>query len=308
MRNTTRITATAIALLLALGVVAAGADEEGPIARVDNLRATVEATQVRVQGTGVFTAPTSVVGEDPAGDGVLPGSDLTAASITPLSHSTLRFELDVADLPPPMGGTPEALNYIWPLEVVRGSTVTTISLQAWRTATLADATCGTVFVCAPGEPGSFNARFSVNTCAIDETGQNRCSAEGLAGGFSDTGLHWIVPAASIGAQGGATLHATGAIAASVGGSGLYWYTNGNGGDTMFWNGYVFPAASVRIGLAPTSTADEDAVLTHTATIPASGNFNTVLPRPTESGDYKAVVEACFGPDGCTRTSVPFAIP
>lgn len=299
MARATKLTVLITTLVLTLGVTAVGA-EEGT-SHIDTLAVAVTDSDLTVTGKGVFTGTATEVGTDPTGDGTLPGTDLVSATITQVSQSQLRFELGVADLPPGIGGTPEVVNYNWPLQVVRGSLVSEVSLQAWRSSTAADLLCGVIFACPGQEPGG-NPRFTVNTCAPDpNTGQNLCSAVGVDGEFTEDGLAWILPAGAVNAGPGAVLHPAGSIAASYGGSGLTWNTAGTGGDTMFSDSFTYASPTVQVGVASADTAPEDVALTTAATVTQSnGNFTASLPRP-DAGSHVVAARACLG-DSCGAAS------
>lgn len=290
------------AVLLSISVTAVGAQEETETSSLESLSVTADSAGVDVSGKGLFTGPTTEVGTDATGDGGMPGSDLESAAVTQVTQTQLRFDLGVADLPPGLNGTPEGLNYVWPLDVSRNGQSSEVSLQAWRTSTAADLLCDVVFACPGQEPGG-EPRFSVNTCAIDpDTGNNTCSSVGVAGEFTEDGLSWTVPASVINGQGGSTLYSAGAIAASYGASGLYWNTAGTGGDTMAWDMFEAPAPTVSLGIAPADTAAEDVPLTTSAkVILSSGNFSGTLEPPSEPGSYRVTAQACLG-DSCGLAS------
>ena len=307
MARATRLIAVLAVAVLTFGAAAAGA-QEAPATKVEDLTAAAGADGIKVSGKGVFSAAAIVVGEDAAGDGALPGSDLTSASITQISQNQIRFELGVDDLPPVVGGTPEILNYTWPLEVAKGSAVTTVDLQAWRTSTGADLLCDVVFSCPGQEPGG-SPRFSVNTCAPDPTtGNNTCNSVGVPGEFTATGLAWMVPTSMINAKDGATLNPSEDIASSYGASGLTWNTAGTGGDTMTWNSVETVPATVQIGLAPADTPEGDVATTLAVPVNASsGKFTGTLPSPSV-GSYRVVAKACLGSDNCGLGSQVVTIP
>jgi hypothetical protein len=274
---------------------------------IDSVTATVGTTTVAVSGHAIFTSAAVVVGEDFTDDhdtAVAPlpsGTDLTKASMQAKNPTTLVFELEVANMPS-TGGVNEVVNYIWPFDIGAAS----YELQAHRSAAGSDILNGNV-----GNIG--NPTFSLNTCALDETtGTNTCETATLTGEFTGHSVKWNVPAGQIGAgSGGATLYESAEIAASASFSGVLWYTNGVGGDTMMWDqvqSFVFPAATVQAVIVPATVADLDANPTTFATVSKStGNFSTTLLKPTTPGDYKVVVKACFGATNCTFSSVPFSV-
>lgn len=274
---------------------------EGPSTTAEITSATQQGQSIAVQGKGTFVGPTLVVGSRAPGGTGLPGTNIVEASITPVSNTTLQFDLKVADLAAGTNGTPEAVNYWWEFDVnTNGQYVATYALQAWRTSTAADLTCGVIFLCPPGNPG--DPRFQLSTCQPDPTtGNETCSAQALQGQIVGDTFRWNVPRALIGVGNSSELVAVQNITASAGGSGLYWYSNGNGGRTMPWDGYTYER-TVSLGIAPAGTPDAEVPLTTTATIATNSNFSGTLATPATPGEYKVVAKACLGANNCTLTS------
>lgn len=273
-----------------------------------SLFATVGSTGMTVTGKGVFAGIGGVVATDASGDTSTHGADLTQASITQVTQNEIRFELKIADLPAVLGGTPEILNYNWPVAVGTFE----VALHAWRSTLVGDVACGLVFQACPAqEPGAGTPRFSLNTCEYNQsTNRNECISVAVPGDFTASGVVWNVPRSTFGAAAGATLTPAAAIASSVGFHPLIWFTNGLGGDTMSWDSsFTVAPATVRVGIAPADTADADVPLTAAPTVKSSsGNFTTTLPRPAP-GSYKVVAKACLGgPETCGLVSRTVEVP
>ncbi len=291
-------------LLLASILPTSASADEAPATSVDSLTAVAGLSTVAVTGNGTFTAPAVDIGVDGTNDHTgaqapLPsGTDLTVAKIRAYDPKTLRFELEVANMST-RGGTPELVNYVWPF--IAGSAE--FELQAHHTATVREINDDRVD--SIGTPN-----FTLNTCAPDETtGQNTSATVNIEGEFTGTSVVWFVPTEMVGVTTAKPKVFEGAeIASSLSFSGMLWYTNGNGGDTMFAErAFTFPTATVLGTVVPVDVADADAVPTTPLTVSGLGDFSGELAKPTLPGLYKVVVKACFGAGNCAVASTPLTV-
>jgi len=303
-----RVLATFAIGLSLFGSGIARADD--PVTEVTELNATV-GSSIAVSGKATFAPGLKVkVTEDGAGDHTLTqvpadsGTDLLSASITAVSPRKLDFELEIGDLPE--GGMDEIINYNWPMMAGESS----FDLNAHSQATGAELTCGVVFACTGGNVGG--TRFSLNVCAPDpNTGQETCAVSPLTGEITATSVIWHATTAEVPALAGGdlTIGPDGNIAASLSASGITWYTNGNGGDTMGGDlDFFFPSGKVSFGIAPAGTDVDAVALTSTVKASASsGNFTGSLAKPA-AGSYILVAQACFGTGNCSaRLSSPVSV-
>lgn len=303
----------ALGTALALVALAPAQAQQTPTTTLDALTASVAGNTVTVSGKGTFTAAPVEVATDPTNDHFLSGvdgpsgTDLTRATIEAVNPRTLRFTLTLDDLPTADRGTPEVVNYNWPI-LADGKE---FALLAHGQATGHTLMCITgVFACSTSSGDVGKPIFSVNRCTRDpNTGQSLCSATRVQGAVTGATFSWTVPATLIEATEGATLEPATDIAASLSLSGVNWYTGGTAGDTMFQEAsFEFPTPKVSVGIAPAGTPDESVALTTTVTANTStGAFSAPLPRPATSGAYKVVAKACFGTGSCAFGSVPLTI-
>lgn len=300
-----RIKVMGIPIMILASILPATATADTPPATsVDSLSAVVGTSSVAVSGNGTFTAPAVEIGVDGTGDHTgaqapLPtGTDLTTAKIRALNPKTLQFELEVANMSS-QKGSPEVINYIWPF--IAGTSE--YELQAHRSAAGTD-------ILNDHVDNIGNPTYSLNTCAPDETtGQTTCNTVSITGDFTGHSVVWFVPTTMVGVNQSKPNVSEGAeIASSLSFSGVLWYTNGNGGDTMFAErAFTFPTATVLGTIVPATVADEDAVPTTSLTVNALGAFAGPLTKPTLPGVYKVVVKACFGAGNCAIASTPITI-
>ncbi|MPZ68392.1 MAG: hypothetical protein GEU71_02560 [Actinobacteria bacterium] len=291
-------------LLLASILPTSASADEPPATSIDSLTAVAGISTVAVSGNGTFTAPAVEIGVDGTNDHTgsqapLPsGTDLTVAKIRALDPETLRFELQIANMPS-LGGTPELVNYVWPF--IAGSAE--YELQAHYTATareINDARIDSI-----GTPN-----HTLNTCTPNETtGGMTCATENIEGEFTGNSVVWFVPKSMVGlTEEKPKVFEGAAIASSLSFSGMLWYANGNGGDTMFAErAFTFPTATVLGTIVDADVADADAVPTTPLAVTGLGDFSGELEKPALPGLYKVVVKACFGAGNCAVASTPLTI-
>lgn len=264
---------------------------------------------IEIEGSADFIAAAQEVALDAVGDHMAApvpapsGTDLQSATIQAVNPREVSFALTLAD-PTPATGVPEAISYGWEFRADNA----VYTLQAHRSATASELLCGAVFVC-PGDPDNIgNGNFRLNVCSTDpDTGQNTCSGTAVDGEITEDAIVFTVDSRDIGARDGATINpGDTAINSSASASGMYWYTNGNGGDTMpMYSSYVVPEAVTRIGIAPAGTPIDQVELTETAETRSSGGFDLEL--AVEPGEHVVVAQACFGPDNCDLASVDVTV-
>ncbi len=286
--TTVRCAAVVGALALVTLAGASGADTTSATTLTLGTPA-VSSSGVNVSGNAMMAAlPATQVGKDAAGDGRLPGTDLTGASITPLGGGRIAFDLAIANMPPTVGSAPAVTHHNWEFAATSpdGESSTTLSLKAING--------GAVIAGAVNTPS-----FSLNTCTPDpQTGQNTCTASYIDGAYSATGVRFLLDNAAISAFSGWSITPTGqGINVSPGASDVLWFTNGTGGDTMGADEFLVPDAVVKVGIAPAGTAPADVPLARTVDVPGS-SWSTKLARPAVAGDYVVVAQACHG-DVCS---------
>lgn len=279
-----------IGATLVLGVTAASAQ---PAASVTTLTATKTGNGVQVAGKLAYAAGAIDAGTDPAGDSNVPGTDITAASVTPTSPTTLDFSLKIANMPPVLNGVPEAVHYNWAIAVTNGEAINEYVLQALRSSQW-------------GAAGSAEPFFQLMTCAPGTTGGECSPTAELQGEMTATGLTFKVPTGAIGAKPGSVIGAGGdGVVSTLGAAGVVWFTN-NGGDSIAVDDVTLPVPSVRVGIAPAGTPESDVALTAPAALSGASGFSTVLPaQPT--GSYVVVAQVCYS-EACGSKSVGYTAP
>ena len=278
----TRRSALAVLAVLSLATLAAG-----ETAAITSLTATASGSTVAVAGTVAFTGDGAVQVASDAGDAPtsqVPGADLTTATIASPNLRDLVFTVGLANQPPAgVNGVPEVIHYIWHISVITGANTSAFELMAVRSA-------------QNQQPGSTEPWFGLLTC-MPGTGAASCSVStSLSGRMQDGVVEWTVPRAAISASGGSIISlAQNGLRSTVGAAGLVWFTN-LGGDTMAGvEDYTVPG-TVRVGIAPASTPDDQVPLTVTTAVKTNSTFSTSLPKPATAGDYKVAALACFGID------------
>jgi len=310
-----RLLATTALALGLLGSSAVAAEEPGTT--VDTLTATVQATNIGVSGTATFTgAPAVEVATDATGDHVgnqtpaPTGTDLVSASIQALDAGTIRFEIEIGNLPP--GGTREVINYNWPFTIIKGGSAINYQIQAHSAATGREVICSTgLFVCTGSPDNIGQPVFDLQTCTPNATGGQDCASQEVPGEMTDSSFIWSVPVTLLGAiGGGVTIEPNGNIAASRSASGVTWWTDGSAGDSMVWDGdpFTVPVPAVSLGVDVAETPDDGVELTKTIAAKSNGSFTTTVPRPSTAGSYRLVAQACFGPGNCGLASTLFTVP
>lgn len=292
---------------LIVGLLGSNAFAADAITAVTDLKATVGST-IAVTGKTTFApGERTLVGEDGTGDQAIKvaaptGTDLKQAFITAKSPTAVDFELVINDLRD--GGTPEVINYNWPVKVGE----TSYELNATAQGTGAELTCGVVFACTGGNVGG--KRFSLNVCAPDpQTGQNTCAVNAVPGEITATSVIWHITTttATALAGGDVVIEPDGNIASSYSLSGVLWNTGGTGGDTMGQDSeFIFPAGKVSLGLAPAGTPLADVVLGTTVKVKNNLTFTGSLAKPA-AGSYILVGQAASGGAPSERVSIPVTV-
>lgn len=294
--TTVRCAAALGASVLVAAAAAAGA-ADAPVTTLTLGGVSSSATGITVAGTAAMAAlPATEVGKDAAGDGALPGTDLTTASIVPLGGGKIAFDLGIGNLAPGVGSAPAVTHHNWEFSAASpdGETATTLSLKAINRGGVIAASSGG----AADQPV-----FSLNSCEPDpQTGQNTCTATYVDGAYTATGVRFLLENTAVSALSGWTISPTGqGINVSPGASDALWFTNGAGGDTMGAEEFVVPTSVVRVGVAPAGTSLDEVALTTSKDVPGTA-FNLKLPRPTTPGSYVVVAQACHADVCSPRTA------
>jgi hypothetical protein len=286
-----------LVLLLAIASPAVSA-ESGP--SVDELEVTVLDQAVEVSGRSTFEGSGAPVAQDPAGDAAVAdiGTDLVGASIAPSGEEDLRFRIALADPIDELVGLPEVIHYNWSIGVSMGGETAAYGLQAIRTSAVSDVRDGRIPVAEPV--------FRLLACSSNAPGTRSCSPkQRVDGAFDESGLELLVPKEAIEAKDGSLIEpGPFPINATAGVSGVAWYENGNGGDTMPVEA-SYAVGGVQVGIIRPGQPLSAANLVHTELKP-DGTFSETLPLPPTHGSYLAVARACEA-ISCTVRSVPFEV-
>ncbi|HEX9823617.1 MAG TPA: hypothetical protein VGB51_04390, partial [Actinomycetota bacterium] len=62
--------------------------------------------------------------------------------------------------------------------------------------------------------------------------------------------------------------------------------------------YVVPGPTVKLGIATAGTPASQVPLSENATVNGTGAFSGIVPRPSQSGEYVIVAQACYGANSC----------
>ena len=299
--KTFRIAAVAIGLVLSLA--STGATAEGETSAVTSQSATVTDTAVTVSGLATFTRDDVTVGTSAVGANDVPpappgiGMDLAAARVRQVNQNLLEFNIDIRDMANVNGryGVNEVVHYDWDFNVVKNGNIT------------AGFTLSAIASAQAVNPGSFDPILRLMTCALDpQTGQDTCGEVGpLDGSIHAGGITFKVPVSMLNASGAVLTENYDGVVASYGASGAQWYI---GGDRMPIDDFTVHAASVMVGVAPSTTPDAEVPLSQSAVVNAkTGAFTTTVPRPTEPGEYKVVSQACLA-ENCGLGVTTFVVP
>ena len=289
--------AAALACVVALAAPAVAATT------IDSITAASTTNGVLVTVKPTFQGTTVLLGTDTADGGLqagatIPGLGIKDASITPVTPTTLRFNIGLSN-PIPAGdlySPPEVYQFNWDLAVTEGSNVTEVTVMAQRTSQW-------------HHTGTADPAFSVATCTENPTtGQGDCTTTPVSGSFSAAGINIDVPASTIGAKPGAILSVAGeGIVSTLSAAGAGWMNNVGGDQLDALDDYTVPSPTVTVGLAPAGTPDELIA----QTLAAKGNpsfktFTATLPTP-DSGSHRIVANACYE-EACTLSGLDYIQP
>ncbi len=289
--------AVAAAGLLLSGSIA-GADP-GPATHVDSLASTIGANTINVSGGATFVSVPSLLGEDSTGDSLGSGAGTDLSTVTysrTAPNGKINFTLGIADQPAATGGVPEAVAYYIDITVNTDGTDSFYMLWAARSAQNA-ALGGTTPV------------FRRYICTLNATtGARDCtSATTLTGRMTAGVVEWQAALSNINAQPGSVITATDIVVVPTV-SGAVWgvlLLDSASQDEE----YRVPGATVKLGIAPASTAVDSVELGTPATVnQTSGAFSGQLVKPITPGSYVVVAQACFGDNSCgARSSTTITI-
>jgi hypothetical protein len=294
-----------LALLAVPGAVTA--EEEGRTGVSASATSVAAGAAVPVTGAVTFGPDVfdDVFAQEGSGGQVVPaefGTDIVGATITsdPARPGDLTFAVQLSQMPPVIGGLPEAVIYSWNL-IVDGRPIGDGSASSleWRRSNVT------------GLSASANPFVALRTCVSSDTG-NTCSAGAqLQGGFfpEDREIRATVQIGRRGLQAepGSVINA-GEISIYHG-TGLLWLP-GQTSDTAFVDDdYRIPsrADSVRLAIVPagaTTPASFPVAVTPSGT-GADGTFSAAVPTAgLAPGAYEVVTRACWGANcGTSRTPV-----
>jgi hypothetical protein len=290
----TLLTLAAVAVLTTIGIAPASGHADGTT-HVDSVAATVGST-IQITGQATFVDIPVQVATDASGDGAIPGTDMTSATISrpDPAKNELKVSMAIANATLPTFTIPEVVHYSFFFGRGVDGGDAQYMLQALRTAN----------VQAPGSAEPFFRVMSFN-------GATCCNpVQTVAGSMANGKVEWTVPLASIGAATGGLLTAhpvaTRQIQIQLGASGQQWLNNGQPDFMTFETEYTIPTRVVQLGIAPAGTAPDAVALTKTATVSASNAFTGSLTLPS-AGSYVVVAKACFGPENCGLQSTTVTV-
>lgn len=290
----------ASALIVQAAMSGASADA-GPASHVDSMSASAGGSTVSVTGAATFVDIPVLVGDSSAGTAMVSGigADITTATISrPSGGTKINFTMGIADQPPTLNGTPEAIAYQWVLTLMQGETPIEVGLWAARSA-------------QARAPGNTTGVFVVDTCVPNpppQTGET-CSGAPVTGKIADGVVEWQLTTGQLkGALAGQVL-TMGDQPPSViptAGGGVWWPgIHIDAGIHEF--DYAIPGKALKIGIAPAGTAPEAVSLTTNATVSGTNNFTGSLPKPAQPGSYIVVAQACYGAESCGLSSTTITI-
>jgi hypothetical protein len=294
-----------LALLALPGAVTA--EEEGRTTVSAAATDVAAGTAVPVTGAVTFGPDVfdDVFAQEGSGGQVVPaelGTDIVGATITsdPTRPGDLTFAVQLSQMPPVIGGLPDAVIYSWSM-IVDGKPVgggSGSSLEWRRTNLTGGAATASPFV-------------RLRTCVTSETG-NTCSAGAqLAGGFFPEDKE-IRATVSVGRRGldaepGSVINA-GEISIYHG-TGAVWFPNVTSDTAFVDDDYRIPsrADSVRLAIVPagaTTPASFPVAVTPSGA-GADGTFSAAVPTAgLAPGPYEVITRACWGANcGTSRTPV-----
>lgn len=305
------ISVAVLALAALPGAVAAeDAEDSGAAATavVASAQDVTAGSAVPVNGEVTFAPDVfdDVWAEEGSGGDVVPaqfGTDIIGATITsdPARPNDLTFAVQLAEMPPVIGGAPEAVIYGWSLLVdgqpVGGGSASNLE---WRRTNLS------------GGAVSADAYVRMRTCVPSATGGNTCSAGAqLPGGFfpDDKEIRATVQIGRRGLQAepGSVINA-GEISIYHG-TGQLWLTSPTSDVAYVDSDYTIPSRTdaVRAAIVPRGAT---APTSFPVAVTPSGNAETgtfTVGVPTTGlapGEYDIITEACWGTNcGTARTPV-----
>lgn len=285
---------------LALMLITSTAGAAPTPTQITALSASVSGTQITASGKvtlgGVDPA---VIGEDPAGD---PASSAAGLDLRSLSigqpdgtKGELLFTIKLGGMA--TGGIPELFQFNWDITVNGGAANggAEWSLKTMRQSVVA--TGGTnpdaaVYACVPSQTGFSCSRSTAVPVVYDQA-----AAE----------IRMTVPLAAINAAPGAVIEAWARngepvwVRTSAAGQ----LTGGLTADDMTHDPYTVPPKSVRLGLAPTGTAEGDVTFGPTIQLAGNGNFTGSVAAPGP-GSYDLWAKGCIA-DNCHAISTPVSV-
>jgi hypothetical protein len=303
----------AVVMLSILGLLvvpgAVTAEEEGLTTLRVSAADVAAGSPVPVTGDVTFGPDVfdDVFAQEGSGGQVVPsqfGTDIVGATITsdPARPGDLTFAVQLSEMPPGIGGAPDAVIYSWSM-LVDGQPIgggSGSSLE-WRRTNLS------------GGAASTDPYVRLRTCVTSDTG-NTCSAgPQLRGGFfpEDKEIRATVEVGRRGLDAGPGALINAGEISIYHGTGLLWFP-GITSDTAFVDDdYRIPsrADSVRLALVPAGAATPTTfpVAVTPSGNGADGSFSTALPSAgLAPGAYEVVSRACWGAN-CSTTRTPVTL-
>lgn len=321
-----RVVQIGAALVVAVGAGPVAADP-GETSRVESLSATPgSGGTVKVTGEVTFagSAAAPITATDPTGDARLQvpgqpapvpvdgrGADLTSLSIDSQGPATLVLALQVADMPPQFGGTPEAIEYRIRLktQTASGGPLRSYWVQAIRSS-------------QAHAPGSQGPSFRLLPGGAD--GGLACLPGGeitfLTGSFSSGKVTIEVPWDAIDVWPGdlVWMWDTSSSCETAPWQCAFSSFSASGTCRVDRLDHVVPAATkdspyvvpgeISLGIAPAGTPAEQVALTRTVRPTIDGLFSaSLLADGLPAGEAVVAAKVCFGPSNCHLASTTVTV-